>query len=190
MHHGGFMQRVEFLVVHLPGVQERGGRCSQAFGAAPDLCLRLVAPAGGDGAQAVGPEHRRSGDANADAVEDEDLCGAHGLGRQVLEARGQRVFGETGGGGHGAKSLRAAPGVKPRGGAIVPRGGGLREGKIFNLPTRFRSLSVRRISTSPARRAGEVDVTARPRFARAATAPPVRRAPCRCGPASRRSLPR
>ncbi len=80
VHYRGFVQAVELLVVHLPGVQECGGGSRQAVRAAPDLGFRLIAPAGCDGQQAFRAGNGRAGDANADTVEDEDFRCPHRLG--------------------------------------------------------------------------------------------------------------
>ena len=95
----GLVQAVVFLVVHLPGVEERRGRRGQPRRAAPDR-HGGIAPAGRDAQQPLPALDRRAGDADAEAVEHVDLGALDGGRRQIGEARPERMGGEARGSGH------------------------------------------------------------------------------------------
>ena len=95
----GLVQAVVFLVVHLPGVDERRGRRGQSPLAAPDR-HGGIAPAGRDADQPFPALDRRARDADAEAVEHVDLGAPNGSRRQIGEAGPERMGGEACGSGH------------------------------------------------------------------------------------------
>jgi hypothetical protein len=86
MHHGAFMQAIEFLIVHLPGVDERRCWRRKPFPAAPDG-RRRASPARRDAEQFPRAFNRRSGYADTKAIQHIDRRALPGVGRQIRKSR-------------------------------------------------------------------------------------------------------